>query len=275
VIRGLARLGAAGVAGGVVWGSVEARMLRRRVLDVRIPGLPGVLDGATILHLSDVHAGWGPGLAMLEQATAWSAQVQPDLIALTGDLVTRTSGIPRLQQAAAALAATARRGAFAVTGNHDHGEATDPFADDETVDHLEGFELLAGEGHVLSLRSQRVSIVGADAGTSSRRRYAEVLEAVDPTADLRLLLCHFPSVLDRIPPGIFQLVLAGHLHGGQICVPWPGGRVGLAHPQARYLGGVYQREGTSMYISPGLGTTFLPFRVLARPEATLLVLRRS
>jgi hypothetical protein len=69
-------------------------------------------------------------------------------------------------------------------------------------------------------------------------------------------------------------VLAGHLHGGQICVPWPGGRVGLAHPQARYLGGVYQREGTRMYISPGLGTTFLPFRVLARPEATLLVLRR-
>ena len=91
----------------------------------------------------------------------------------------------------------------------------------------------------------------------------------------RMLLCHFPTVLDRIPPGAFQLVLAGHLHAGQICLPTLGGRVGLAHPRARYLDGLYQRGGPLMHISPGLGTTFLPLRVLARPEATLLVLRSA
>jgi predicted MPP superfamily phosphohydrolase len=63
------------------------------------------------------------------------------------------------------------------------------------------------------------------------------------------------------------------MHAGQICIPTPNGRIGLAHRRARYRSGLYQREGTLMHVSPGLGTTFLPFRVLARPEATLLVLR--
>jgi hypothetical protein len=275
VIRGLVRLAAAGAAGSVVWGSVEARLLRRRVLEVRLRGLASELDGATILHVSDVHAGHGPGLQMLEQTAAWSRQIRPDIVALTGDLVTRASGIAGLQQATAVLGATARQGAYAVTGNHDHGDATDPFADEETVDELAGFQLLRGEARRFALRGRRVSLVGADAGTSSKRRYADATAVLDRTADLRVLLCHFPSVLDRTEPGRFQLVLAGHLHGGQINVPWPGGRFGLAHPSARYRSGLYQREGTTMHISPGVGTTFLPFRILARPEATLLVLRPS
>jgi predicted MPP superfamily phosphohydrolase len=272
VIRGLGRVAATAVVGGVVWGSVEARCLRRRVLDIRIRDLPAALDGVTILHVSDIHAGHGPGLAMLERSVAWSEELRPDLIALTGDLVTRARGIERLQRGAAALAATARIGAYAVTGNHDNGDATDPFADGSTVDVLEGFELLRGAGVSVELRGRSVSIVGVDAGAPYRRRLVDAPGRVDRKADLRLLLCHFPSVLDGLPAGAFQLVLAGHLHGGQICIPAPGGRLGLAHPRARYREGLYQREGTLMHISPGLGTTFLPFRVLSRPEATLLVL---
>jgi predicted MPP superfamily phosphohydrolase len=270
----LRRAVAVAVVGGLVGGSAEARCLRRRTLEIRIAGMPAALDGATILHVSDIHAGHGPGLAMLERATEWSASIRPDLIALTGDLVTRASGVPRLQRAAAELGATARSGAYAVLGNHDHGDATDPFADDTGVDELAGFDLLRASARKFTLRGCPVSLVGVEAAGFQRlRRHAEAVSQVDRTADLRILLCHFPSVLDRLPPGAFQLVLAGHLHGGQICVPAPGGRVGLAHPHARYRGGLYQREGTLMHISPGLGTTFLPFRVLARPEATLLVLR--
>ena len=56
----------------MLWGSIEARCLRRRVLEIRLAALPAALDGVTILHLSDVHAGHGPGLAMLERATSWS-----------------------------------------------------------------------------------------------------------------------------------------------------------------------------------------------------------
>jgi predicted MPP superfamily phosphohydrolase len=258
----------------MIWGSVEARCLRRRVLEARLVGLPAALEGVTILHVSDVHAGLGPGLAMLEQAVDWSEQLRPDLIALTGDLVTRARGIEPLQRSAAALAATARVGAFAVFGNHDHGDATDPFADGSSVRELDGFEMLPGAMAGLELRGQRVSLVGVAADQFARRRHLEVTR-VERSAALRVLLCHFPTVLDRIEPGVFQLVLAGHMHAGQICLPWPGGRVGLSHWHARYSAGVYQREGTLMHVSPGLGTTFLPFRILARPEATLLVLRAA
>jgi predicted MPP superfamily phosphohydrolase len=101
---------------------------------------------------------------------------------------------------------------------------------------------------------------------------------VDPNtlsrdADFRILLCHYPNVLDRLQPGRFELVLAGHMHDGQIALPYPGGKVRLAHLRARYARGVYRRAAAVMHVSPGLGTTFVPFRFAARPEATELVLR--
>jgi len=82
-------------------------------------------------------------------------------------------------------------------------------------------------------------------------------------------------VLDRLRPGDYQLVLAGHLHGGQICLPFPGGKLRLSHLSRDYLEGVYARDGTVMHISRGVGTTFLPIRIAARPEVTTLVLRSA
>jgi predicted MPP superfamily phosphohydrolase len=269
------RAAACAAASGMVWGSIEARCLRRRVLEARIVGLPPALDGIKILHISDVHAGHGPGLAMLERTVTFAERVRPDLIALTGDLVTRARGIEPLQRVAASLATTARVGAFAVFGNHDHGDATDPFADGSSVRSLDGFQMLPGASASFELRGHRVSLIGAYADGYSWRRYLDAARRVDRSADFRLLLCHYPNVLDRIEARAFHLILAGHMHAGQICVPWPGGRVGLSHRRARYSHGLYQREGTLMHVSPGLGTTFLPFRVLARPEATLLVLRSA
>jgi predicted MPP superfamily phosphohydrolase len=95
----------------------------------------------------------------------------------------------------------------------------------------------------------------------------------EPTADLRILLCHFPLALDFIRTGRWHLILAGHLHGGQIVVPYGRGRLLLAHPSAPYAEGVFESKGTVMHVSTGTGTTFVPFRLFARPEATELVLR--
>ena len=78
--------------------------------------------------------------------------------------------------------------------------------------------------------------------------------------------------MNRLPEGAFQLVLSGHLHAGQICVPWPGGRLPLAHIRWTYVRGLYPIPGGALHVSAGLGTTFVPFRFMARPEATELVL---
>ncbi len=79
-------------------------------------------------------------------------------------------------------------------------------------------------------------------------------------------------MIDRLPAGAFDLVLSGHLHAGQICVPWPGGRLRLAHTHWTYIRGLYHRPAATLHLSAGLGTTFVPFRFLARPEATELIL---
>ena len=90
-----------------------------------------------------------------------------------------------------------------------------------------------------------------------------------------MLLCHFPDALPQLASGRVQLVLSGHLHGGQICLPWPGGRVGLAHPRSGPVTALEACNGTVMHVSPGLGTTFVPLRLFARPEVTLLRLRAT
>jgi hypothetical protein len=90
---------------------------------------------------------------------------------------------------------------------------------------------------------------------------------------LSILLCHYPRVLEHLEPGRFDLVLAGHMHDGQIALPFPGGKVRFAHPTARFNAGVYRSAVATMHVSAGLGTTFVPFRFAARPEATELTLR--
>jgi predicted MPP superfamily phosphohydrolase len=65
------------------------------------------------------------------------------------------------------------------------------------------------------------------------------------------------------------------LHAGQICVPWPGGRLRLAHIRWTYIRGLYRRPSGMLHLSSGLGTTFVPFRFLARPEATELDLQSA
>ena len=107
-----------------------------------------------------------------------------------------------------------------------------------------------------------------------RLKRARPHELVESGAALRLLLCHFPGIVDRMPGASFDLILAGHLHAGQICLPLPRRRITLAHPRARFASGLYETEAGTMHVSPGTGTTFVPFRFFARPEVTELVLRR-
>jgi len=92
----------------------------------------------------------------------------------------------------------------------------------------------------------------------------------EPSADLNLVLAHYPDVFDAAPAAATGLVLSGHLHGGQICVPWPSGRLRLSQLGHRYREGLYHRDGLTMHVSRGVGTTFVPFRFFARPEVTVL-----
>jgi hypothetical protein len=82
-------------------------------------------------------------------------------------------------------------------------------------------------------------------------------------------------VIDRLSVGAYHLVLSGHLHSGQITIPYGAGKLRLAHLRPGYFEGLYVRPAGTLHVSPGLGTTFVPFRFAARPEATELNLQSA
>jgi predicted MPP superfamily phosphohydrolase len=253
------------------YGWFEAGWLRTRIRDVEIPGLPVALDGLRIAHLSDFHLGapLSRGNRASERAARWVAERTPDIVCITGDLVSHPRGEPRLRRILALL-----RRPIVVLGNHDVAVTRDPFSRAAELGDLAEAELLRDESLSLDLRGERVQLVGVDAEAFPLRE-ASPWTLADPEAGLRILLCHFPGVARRLPTGVFHLTLAGHLHAGQICLPLPGRRpVTLAHPRAAYVAGLYASPGGVMHISPGTGTTFVPVRLFARPEVTELVLRR-
>ena len=244
--------------------------MRLAVREVLLPRLPKELDGLRIAHLSDFHLGFpSRGTKAVERAVEWVAKREPELVVITGDLLSRPRAEQKLRDLLEQLPAS-----FAVLGNHDFAFSRDPFSRPAALDELGETVLLEDEARTVELRGRRVQIVGVDP-RSYRFGRSQPERLADPGADLRVLLCHFPNVIDKLEPGVFDLVLAGHLHGGQICIPYGFGKVRLAHLHWRYAEGLYRRPAGVLHVSPGLGTTFVPFRFSARPEATELLLQSA
>jgi uncharacterized protein len=205
----------------------------------------------------------------VERAVEWAAERRPDLVLISGDLLARPRAESKLHDLLSRVP-----GSFAALGNHDFALSRDPFSKPVELADLGETVLLEDDARTIELRGHRVQIAGVDP-RSYRRRVARPQWLVDPEADLRILLCHFPNVIDKLPPGAFHLVLAGHLHAGQVCIPYGRGKLRLAHLRWTYAEGLYRRPGGALHVSPGLGTTFVPFRFFARPEATELVLQSA
>jgi uncharacterized protein len=240
------------------------------VVEVELDGVPGELDGLRIAHLSDFHLGLpSRGRRAVEDAVEWVAARRPDLVCVTGDLVSRRSGLPLLERLLMQLGTC-----YVVLGNHDFADSRDPLSqriDGQALEGIDGIEVLTDESITVEVRGRKAQIVGVDPRTYARREVRPDA-LTDESADIRILLCHFPGIVRRIAP-VFHLVLSGHYHAGQIVVPYPGGRLRLAHLHARDVEGLYDYGATTLHVSPGLGTTFVPFRLFARPEVTELVVR--
>ena len=274
-IRLFRALVAAG-AGAAAWGLFESQWVERRRLDIDVSGLPAVLEGLTILHVSDLHAGT-PSLNMraFRKSVDFALETRPDLIALTGDIVSH----PRASRPVIAELERLRPplGIVAVLGNHDVGASNDPFSRGAMIEDWgeAPVTLLRGETRAIEVRGVRIEVGGLDAAAWVGGRARPSGELFSDAADLRLLLAHFPEAAEELAPGSADLVLCGHLHGGQICLPTPRGKLRLAHGVHRFREGIYRDRATTVVITRGLGTTLVPFRVAARPEVSLLRLRRA
>ena len=187
-----------------------------------MPGLPAELDGLTILHLTDFHAGT-PSLNVraMRKAVEVGVRWQPDLVALTGDILSH--GRARAAVVAAMEGLRPPLGIFAVLGNHDVGDTHDPFSRGVVIDDWGGapVTMLRDRSAVVEWRGREIELAGVDPRLFAEGRNRPPEQLFTRPGALRVLLSHFPDVPAEMPPGTCSLALCGHLHGGQICLPGP------------------------------------------------------
>lgn len=232
-------------------------------------GLPGELAGLRILQVSDLHmAGWTRGR---ERAAARAmAGVAPDLVVLTGDYVNRRRYWGRLGEWLATALPPAPR--FAVPGNWDYRADPGLEAMERALGRA-GVRMLVNDSAWMPRGGGGVRVVGIDDVRSGALDLDRALRAVRP-GEFVVAACHSPDILLHLDHDRFDLLLTGHTHGGQVRLPRYGAFYTSTRLGRRYDQGLYEVDrGRFAYVSRGIGTGFIPFRILCPPELALFRLR--
>ena len=237
---------------------------------LQLPNWPPALDGYRVLQISDIHIG---SLLQRRYAARLVAQCnaqQPDLLAITGDLVDGSAA--RLREQTEPFAQLrARDGVFFSTGNHEYFSGEGAWV--RRVAEL-GIRVLRNERVGITRDGAGFELAGVD-DYGSRRRFPgsqgfdldAALAGWQPSTPL-ILLSHDPRAFDKARARGVQLQLSGHTHDGQM---WPFRY--LVRLQTRYLAGSYRDGASTLYVSRGTGFWGPPLRVLAPAEITELTLR--
>ncbi|MGV0633697.1 metallophosphoesterase [Mycolicibacillus trivialis] len=288
----LTRTGAA-VAGATLAGIGYAALIERNAFVLRELTMPVLAPGSSplrVLHISDLHM--RPGQRRKQAWVRELAGLEPDLVVNTGDNLAHPKAVPAVVQALGDLLSvpgvfvfgsndyfgpTMKNPALylAKPGHRVYGEPL-PWQDLRAAFTERGWLDLTHTRRELDAGGLRIAAAGVDDPHIDRDRYETVAGPAGAAADLRLGLTHSPEprVLDRFAADGYDLVMAGHTHGGQLCLPFYGALVtncGLDRSRAK---GASRWGGTmQLHVSAGLGTSpYAPVRFCCRPEATLLTL---
>ena len=261
--------GAAATAGGLI--ALDAFGLEPRWLDVTrhdvpVAGLPGALEGLTIVQLTDVHLS---SLGSLHESIFETVRrIDPQIVVLTGDMVDHGSSAPVLEAFCRGIAAPGRV-LLATLGNWEHWGGV-PLEVIQEAYVKSGTRLLVNEHCVAA----GVVVAGTDDYCSNNHDVHRTLDGL-PAGEARLLLSHAPGLLDVMPPGAprFDLALSGHTHGGQ--VSFFGHAIVLPPGCGRFVAGAYETPAGPAYVSRGIGTSDLNVRVMCRPELPIFRLVRG
>lgn len=297
----LGRVAAAGVVGGAAvaaYAHAEARAytLRR----VEVPLLPPGSEQVRVLHLSDLHL--TPGQQKKQEWLCELAALRPDLVVNTGDSLAHPEAVEPLLDSLRPL--LERPGVF-VLGSNDYyapvlrnplryllpdtgwrntsapqlpwRKVVDAFTDAGWLD-------LSNRRTHLSVRGLEVAFAGVDDPHLGYDRLQDVAGPADPHADVRLALAHAPylRVLDAFAADGYDAILAGHTHGGQVCLPGYGALTTNCDLETARAKGLHRHPAGSapgdpgsswLHVSAGVGTSpYTRVRLACRPEATLLTL---
>ncbi len=264
------------IAGMLLWGFTGGQSyVAHTHLRIPLEELSEDLRGLRIVQTSDLHIGNGMQGRRLERLVDRINALDPDLVALTGDLFDFDSSV--LERGARMLAGLrARYGVFAVLGNHDTYTGTEEVAA-ALRDHAPGLRLLRGEVVQIPLAAPFYLAGIDDPGRDWTARgvdlpglqeLAEKLPDDGPT----VLLVHRPEAFPQAARLGFSLVLAGHTHGGQLALPSVDGRLNLARLVTRYHRGLFRENGSVLYVNRGAGVAGPALRINCPREITTIEL---
>lgn len=294
-------IGTAAVAGAAVVG--YAAVIERNWFALRrheVPVLPPGSRPLRILHISDMHL--TPGRHRLLSFLRTLDALEPDLVVNTGDSIAHKQAVTPLLKALGPL--LDRPGVFVYGSNdlyspvlknparylwrtskleHKRHVPDLPWADLGAGMEAAGWMNANNRRARLKVGEFDIEVAGVHDSHINRDRYLAIAGPTDPNADLRLGVMHSPepSVMDRFVADGFDLLLAGHTHGGQVCLPVTGTLVtncGIDRARGRGLhqhpsGPGPQRQRAFLHVSAGLGTSpYAPVRFACRPEVTMLTL---
>ena len=230
--------------------------------------LPQAFDGLRVVQLSDIHHSAFTSREQIERAVETANSLRPDIIALTGDYVSK-------ERAYAAPCAElmgrlrARHGVYAVLGNHDHWTDAALITD---LFRAEGITVLVNQGMRFEKNGAAFWLAGTDDTMVGLEDLSLALAGARED-ELKLLLAHNPIILRRAARAGVDLVLSGHTHGGQVTLR--ADRNAAGKPRRRIVKGLARQDETQMYVTRGLGTVVLPVRFGCPPEVSLLELRTA
>lgn len=258
---------------------VDARYIEPKLLKIETVTLTTdklhLTQPLKIVQFSDVHLGEYYTLLDCQKVIDAVNDLKPDLVIFTGDLIDdnktfqdEEGTINFLQQL------ESRYGKYAVYGNHDHGgNGTRRYA---RIMKKSGFRLLKDEQTTIKLENgDQLTLIGLDDVILSRPNMAKAFKNV-PEAHYKLFLSHAPDVADQAADYGVDLQLSGHTHGGQIRLPLIGAP--FTPPYGRqYVKGLYTvgTHGMKLYVNSGIGTSQLPYRLMNKPEVTMILLKSS
>ncbi len=240
--------------------------LRPEILEysLAIAGIPASWDGLRLLHLSDLHFHGTPEREWYRLVLEHCLQQQPDLVVCTGDLVDGTQFHPWIAGTLGRL--KWREHGLVVLGNHDSWYGPEYLRKD--LKRL-GFRELGNRWEEIQVRGEPMVVGGIETPWFDGNPGFQGA----PEGVFRLLLSHTPDHLNWASKHQVDLMFAGHVHGGQICLPALGPLVMPSRHGRALDRGWFQKGKTRLYVSKGLGGTH-PLRWNCRPEVMLVTLRR-
>jgi predicted MPP superfamily phosphohydrolase len=237
-------------------------------LEVLLPGLAAELDGLRIAAIADHHVGSLMTPRRARKRLASLPRLHADLVVELGDI---TDMDPRYQSEGAKIVGEceAPLGTYAVAGNFDVRCGTDSLREELTKNAV---TYLENEAARVSVEGADLWIVGVGDPWTGEADLEAALASVPPAAPM-ILLSHSPDIIEEATARGIPLVLSGHLHGGQVVIPFAGPVVGMSKYGTRFAWGHFQMGSTQLIVSRGLAEEAIPLRLFCPPEIVLVTLR--